>query len=283
MSIYDCFLFFNELDLLDIRFNELDQHVDFFVLAESEETFQGVPKPLFFKENRERFSRFLNKIIYLTIPRKGNVTTWDRQHFQRKYLGHGLKEAQPEDLIIISDLDEIPRGNTIGSNLPKDGEVTEFIMRAYSHFLNRRLLRRDPKFERFGGQNFNGSIMIRFSNFTNAEDVRRLQGEYSQYRSQGRILQVNEGGWHLSWMGDFSHISYKAESVSGSTALNVAHRNETAWKTQIDQIRSGSKLTGYLPDKKVEYILEDINKNTHPKYIIDNIEKFSSWIYHDKK
>ena len=65
--VYDCFNFFNEFDLLEIRLNELDDVVDYFVVCESNVTHNGIPKPMFFKENEERFSQFKDKIIYLPI------------------------------------------------------------------------------------------------------------------------------------------------------------------------------------------------------------------------
>lgn len=279
MKIYDCFLFFNELDLLEVRLNELDPYVDFFVLAEAEESFQGNSKPLFFEDNRERFSKFLDKVIHLKIPANPGLKAWGRQHYQRRFLGNGLEKANPEDVIIISDLDEIPKGSKITEKLPVKGEVTEFIMRTYSHYLNRRLLRKDPKYKKMGGQDANSSIMVRYSDFTNAEDVRRLKGKFKNYRSEGKVAQISDAGWHLSWMGDFEHISYKAESVSGPTALNSKSKNKKAWDSQIEQIRSGDRLEGYFPQKKVEYRIEDITTDSHPKFIVDNLEKFKSWIY----
>jgi len=61
--IYDCFIFFDELDLLEIRLNELDLYVGQFVLVETDETYQGAEKPLYYQENRKRFEKFVHKII----------------------------------------------------------------------------------------------------------------------------------------------------------------------------------------------------------------------------
>mgnify|MGYP003659202461 CR=1 FL=1 len=67
-KIYDCFQFFNELDILDIRLNELDSEVDYFIVVEAELSHQLKPKPLYFEENKKRYSKFLHKIIHLVVP-----------------------------------------------------------------------------------------------------------------------------------------------------------------------------------------------------------------------
>ena len=118
--IYDCFTFYNELDLLEIRLNELDPIVDHFVLCEAPVTFKGKPKPLLFKENRERFERFLPKIAHIVVddmptgPDKKSVY-WQRQTFQRNAIRRGLGDADADDFIILSDLDEIPRATAVES------------------------------------------------------------------------------------------------------------------------------------------------------------------------
>lgn len=112
MRIFDCFTFFNELDLLEIRLAELAPFVNHFVIAESPLTFTGREKPLFFAENRDRFVAYADKIIHIVVDDMPNATTtsaWEREWHQRRALVRGLKDAAPEDIVILSDLDEIPR------------------------------------------------------------------------------------------------------------------------------------------------------------------------------
>jgi hypothetical protein len=109
MAVYDCFPFFNELDILELRLAELWPHVDRFVLAESTRSFAWKPKPLHFAENRQRFSRFLSKIEHVVIddlPEEGDA--WDREAFQRNAIVRGLGDARPDDVVLLSDVDEIP-------------------------------------------------------------------------------------------------------------------------------------------------------------------------------
>lgn len=119
--IYDCFLLNDELDLLELRLNYLNALVDKFVIVESAYTFSGIPKPLHFSNNAHRFAKFLNKINYITDTAEPDLTSaWANEYHQRNLLKTGLKPANNDDLIIISDLDEIPYLNRILDNFQLD-------------------------------------------------------------------------------------------------------------------------------------------------------------------
>jgi beta-1,4-mannosyl-glycoprotein beta-1,4-N-acetylglucosaminyltransferase len=142
--IFDCFLFFNELDLLELRLNELSDVVDFFVLAEATVTHRGVPKPLIFRQNRDRFAPFLNRIIHVVVddmPGCGpsEPERWRRENFQRQALLRGLSGARTRDYVIISDLDEIPHPSAI-ENVARKREIIPtryaFEMRMFYYYLN---------------------------------------------------------------------------------------------------------------------------------------------------
>ena len=110
MSVYDVFPFFNELDLLEARMEILDSHVDYFVIGECDKTFQGNPKPFYYLENKERFKKFEHKIIHNTfLDDKGNQwNQWDRDKDHKNEIGKALKDCKDDDIILISDMDEIP-------------------------------------------------------------------------------------------------------------------------------------------------------------------------------
>ena len=107
--IYDCFGFFNELDLMEIRLNVLKDVVEKFVLVEAGETHSRKTKPLYFKENAARFAEFRDRIVYVGIERFPDVcvTDWARENYQRNAIADGLKGAKDDD-VLVSDLDEIP-------------------------------------------------------------------------------------------------------------------------------------------------------------------------------
>ena len=104
--IYDCFIFNDELNLLELRLNFLNQTVDKFVLVESGRALSGLVKPLHYKNNQSRFKKFEDKIIHLIAP-SNELSAWDYEYFQRNYIKQGLKDCNDEDIIFISDADEI--------------------------------------------------------------------------------------------------------------------------------------------------------------------------------
>src|SRR5690349_9882068 len=121
MKIIDCFTFFNELDLLEFRLKLLDSHVDHFVMAESNITHSGQPKPFYFEENRERFQPWLHKILYIPLHQSAEglvfnsetsynpqSSAWKLENGQRNALTAAAKLTSDDDLVLLSDLDEIP-------------------------------------------------------------------------------------------------------------------------------------------------------------------------------
>jgi len=126
MKIIDAFIFYNELDLLNYRLSILYYIVDYFIIVESTHTFIGNKKPLYFYENKNKFSKFMDKIIHivddafienpLVSPNNNHDDeVWKNEKHQRNYIDFGIKkiELKKNDLIIISDLDEIPDDNTL--------------------------------------------------------------------------------------------------------------------------------------------------------------------------
>lgn len=113
MKIFDCLLFNNELDLLEIRCNELKGVVDVHVLCESKITFTALNKPLNFKENQRKFNDF--NISYKETPPLNFGWSWGNEWFQRNYIYENLLSLNPEpdDIVLLSDTDEIPNKDTL--------------------------------------------------------------------------------------------------------------------------------------------------------------------------
>ena len=109
--VFDCFPFFNELDVLEIRLSELDALVDHFVIVEATHTHTGKPKPLYFAEHRQRYAQFSRKIIHVVVEDLPLEPSdhWVREIYQREAIMRGLGDADPNDRIITSDCDEIPK------------------------------------------------------------------------------------------------------------------------------------------------------------------------------
>ena len=107
--VYDCIPFFNELDILNLRLHVLDPYVDKFIIEEATVTFSGEPKELCFEKNKEMFREFLPKIEYIVVDNSPvNTTTHLRDKFQKNALEKGLADAGENDMILLSDVDEIP-------------------------------------------------------------------------------------------------------------------------------------------------------------------------------
>ena len=110
MKVFDCFMFLNELDIIEMRMNILNDYVDYFVITESDLTFSGNEKPFIFEKHSDKFKKFKDKIIYNKVIVPKNISiTWDREIFQRNSSTNILKDyAEDCDLILTSDADEIP-------------------------------------------------------------------------------------------------------------------------------------------------------------------------------
>lgn len=231
MKIYDSFLFFNELDLLEIRLTLLDPYVDYFVISECDHTFSGKKKDFNFEQNIDKFSKFMDKIIYIknynsdeindlkntyidnkkivydkiiqnynliknTPETDGGLPHWCRDYLHREYVGLGLSECDDDDIIIFSDLDEIPNPEII-KNLKtplNNGEKYCLSMDAHQYYINN-----------ISSTNWMGSVILKYVDLKNNSLCinRRDRGAYSK---------ILNGGWHLSFMGGAERIKYKIES-----------------------------------------------------------------------
>jgi len=107
--LYDCVVFNDELDLLEVRLRTAAPYVDVFVIVEATRTFSGDEKPLVFGENRERFKEWHDQIRHIVVDDLPPPvpTRWVSEVFQRDAIRRGLHDAQPEDIIIVADADEL--------------------------------------------------------------------------------------------------------------------------------------------------------------------------------
>src|SRR3954453_12113765 len=123
--IYDCFTFFNELDVLDIRLHVLADVVDRFVLVEARQTHQQRAKPLHYEENKDRFAAFADRIEHVVVDEFPEEATgaWGCENWQRNAIRHGLRRAAAGDTVLISDADEIPRPECVLAAARRGGVI----------------------------------------------------------------------------------------------------------------------------------------------------------------
>lgn len=250
--IIDCFTFFDEYDILEIRLHELDKWVDRFVLVECRETYSGEKKPLWFETNKKRFESFLPKIVHLIAPPYGATDNfWHRIKNQIDYCQKALTNCVSEDLVLIGDVDEIPKGqNFIQAQLIDGLDMAVFVQKQYFFYLN--LLR--P-----GG--WPGTILIKYdslkNNFKNS-----LFGARKKRRGGHAVVS---GGWHFTKIGDIDSVALKLRS-SGHYNLPSVKKMWSDKKILHDQMEVSRRIKGRN--------LEVVPIDEHPKWFCQNIDKF---------
>jgi beta-1,4-mannosyl-glycoprotein beta-1,4-N-acetylglucosaminyltransferase len=272
--IYDCFSFFNELDVLEIRLNTLNAVVDKFIIVEAPWTHTGKPKPLYFNENRQRFATFLDKIIHIVAsePPVSNTATerenaWIRENWQRNEIAKGLTEAKPDDMLIIADLDEIPDPNTIDfiiKNNTYKKNILNLNLRCYAFFLNNHCVS-SPKWS-------GGPQVISYAKFINPESYLNHTFTEATPREANIIpsatlirfakikKEINNAGWHLSSMGGVDAIKKKMCSIA---EFDFEKAQKTNFITQ--RINAGKGVFGkcdrYMPEPLHLYLPPYIQKS----------------------
>jgi beta-1,4-mannosyl-glycoprotein beta-1,4-N-acetylglucosaminyltransferase len=269
-KIFDCFPFFNELELLEVRLNTLYDFVEKFILVESNLTHQHEPKPLYYEENKQRFEKFSDKIIHLVFDAtKVAKIPWNIELKQRNWIVEGLKQCDisEDDLIISSDLDEIINPEVILKNINLEG-VTSLSMPVFYYYLN--YLYTNPWLH---------PVMFPYKELTDKK--------VSDFRDFGdhRINQIDDAGWHFSFMGGVERIITKLESFAHSEYNEEEFKNPEHIKDCIENKKSIFNEEGILKVNGGKFfnphslIFVTID-NGYPKYIVENIEYFKSigWI-----
>ncbi len=190
------------MEVLKIRLEELYDSVDYFVLVESNETFRGNEKNLFFKENLEMFQKYQDKIIHVICPNIKTHDPWAREAFQRNYILNGLKFAKRDDIILISDVDEIPNSEgivelkkTLTSSLNNITARVTFFNKMYRFYINL-----------FDG-GWYGTTACSF-NLLKKIKPENLRG--MRKKAEKKI----DGGWHFTSLGGEQQVLYKLASFS---------------------------------------------------------------------
>jgi beta-1,4-mannosyl-glycoprotein beta-1,4-N-acetylglucosaminyltransferase len=258
MKVFDCFKFFNELELLELRLMELNDIVDHFVLVEANKTHTGNEKPYIFDENKKIFKDYLHKIIHIKVdnlPPYSQKDIWSAENYQRNCIMRGLIDyAKSGDKIIISDVDEIPNIDIIKENLNNSSWVT-FRQKLYYYYVNCE-------------QNcyWDGSIMANYGTFNTPQELRNIAR--SGYNAK------NNGGWHYSFMGGAERIKLKVESIAESHYII----NQIGDINEIEQKMNGQKDLWNRTDIYAQKKIVDITNNK-PKMMDKFLEKYPDFIF----
>lgn len=212
MKIIDCFTFFNELDLLEFRLKFLDKYIDHFVIAESNLTHSGKEKPYHFEAAKKRFEPWLHKITYIPLkqttsgldftPKETTYNpqgaAWKLENEQRNALSVAATLAGENDLVLISDLDEIPNPFLL-KKINLQNEPVALSMLFHYYFFNCQHV----------GANrwWNGSILCSGNQFKQTSP-QQLRDNRNVYKS------IPKAGWHFSYLGGLESIKYKIQSFA---------------------------------------------------------------------
>ena len=298
-KMYDCFMLFNEIDLLKIRLEELYDFVDYFVIVEATTKFSGERKPLYFKKHEAEFEIFKDKIIYIPVnPPKLNlfdkfyslmqkkitftnllvvigflipIGRWKNDVFQRNSIKRGLVDCNDEDIILVSDLDEIPnhkKFSLIRRECNKDQLVC--IKHAmYVNHLNGKL-----------NNSWTGTRAIKFNNLKkyfhgNPSEI-RIGLNYAfrkRLKLKPKISIIENGGWHFSYLGGIEAIMEKIKASSHTENDTKDLNNKERIKICLDK---GVPVWG--KSQKINYVKIDktfpatIYKNRNSlKHLIKNV------------
>jgi beta-1,4-mannosyl-glycoprotein beta-1,4-N-acetylglucosaminyltransferase len=280
-KIVDAFEFFNELDILEIRLNELYDLVDFFVISESPTTHTGESKPLYFEENRNRFAKFQKKIIHqvvvdtpddyiklseedgkdelhkIAIRKVMKDQFWDHNHlpysrdaFEKESLIRAMGILEPSDLVMFSDADEIPRRESVQYVLDNfDSEqIYNLELNHYWFYLN--CLRPDK---------WMGNTILTFEKFKTLSVC-----ELRKYR---RGINILDAGWHFSFMNKDNAVKRKIQSY-GEQSINRPDVTNDTDAFVNDCITRGHDFY-YQP---VNFTITKIDE-TYPEFVYKNQDK----------
>ena len=295
MRIFDCFMYFDEEIILDVRFNTLNKFVDYFVIAESKFTHSGKKRNLNFNINK--FEKFKDKIIYLIYDeepqgieiinendhkndkaRKTIMNAVKRENGQRNYLQKGLNNAENDDIILVSDVDEIP--DLINLDFANfKNKIIQFKQEMFYYKFNLVL----PKLL------WTGTKGCRKKNLISPQWLRNIKDRkysilrpdvYFSKKKYSDIFFVKNGGWHFTNIkapkdikyklsSYLHHIEYDEKPLDVNEIENIINKKTAIYDLNLDKklnkLGEGNKLETY-----------DLNKL--PIYIKENKKKFELWL-----
>lgn len=265
MKIYDCFTFYNEFDLLELRLRELYNHVDHFVLVEANRTFQNQQKPFYYQDHAERFKKWADKIIHVAVQDMPQDTdAWGRERYQRDSIAQGIAAADPLDIIMIGDVDEIPRPGTVQRLRTSPGSVWGFRMPLFNFKYNYMMVTQDLYTVWSGA--------VRKQVLSSAEDFRRMRHvlhSFALNHSDGNIEIIEHAGWHFTYLGTSDFARTKIQSFAHSET------NKPEILDQLDIEDSIRKGTGIIRTNH-DYLFAPVTVDDYmPATIVDNLAEFA--------
>ena len=279
--IVDSFMFFNELDQLALRLDELDTIVDRFVLVEAAHTLAGVEKPMFFQEHRDKFAKYLDRIVHVSLPglpplaQDDEASRFRLEAFQRNAIMLGLLqcELKDDDIVLISDVDEIPSCSDItdACNLLASCEFIVLKQALHYFWMDHGV----------SEQRWLGPVATHYRSFGRVlpHELRmglagRIEDIPSQPSDGMNVGYVERGGWHLTYFGGKKAEQYKMANFSHG-AGGVYGNPKQIQQTTISQSSTNglSSLTPDLRSRLCQYIHDSLD-NDLPSQISADLDRF---------
>ena len=292
MRIIDCFMYYDEDLILDIRLNILDKFVAYFVICEANFNHNGTKRE--FKFDISKFSKFKEKIIYIQLKEQPkNIKTIDtkdskeiknskildnallRENYQRNFLQTKIKNFHDEDFILISDLDEIPNLE----NFTYNSKITFFSQKMFYYKLN--LIHKNFIWY--------GSKIVKKKNLINPQWLRNIKSKkyplwridtYFSKNKYNDISFIKDGGWHFTNIKSAEKIDFKMKNF----LHHLEYEESGLGIEEVKKIISEKKIFyDHNADKRekkwsAETRLVKADDIFLPKYIIENKSKYRDWL-----
>ncbi len=317
-KLIDCFTFFNELDLLEIRLKYLYDIVDYFVIVEADTSFNGDVKTMVFKDNRNRFAPFIDKIIVVPIKMKNfnqvKGVAWKREEYQRNCIQEGINKLnlKDTDLVLISDIDEIPNKNIL-TDLKKGNEskliikkesTLNLLIKSIFYSIKRvfyKIITKDTqklasqlkliyliivkKFPfPFNFEMYNNYYYLNYQKKNSywfglqcvqAKWLKEFTPNQIRIFRETPVQTIKAGGWHFSYLGGKEMIKYKIKNFSHQE-YNVP---EIVSDDYIDFcIKKGYSLFEYYKNSKAKPKYEKIDISHLPNDLKDIVVSYRDLI-----
>lgn len=259
-KIWDCCMFYNELDMLEARLNILNDVVDRFVICEAGETHSGKPKPAYFADNRARFAPFLDKIEYVYVPSLTAIAgenSWNREKAHRAAIAQGWKDVKWDDWLIVADVDEIPKPSCVDAlHELWSAMFVKFELDFYYYDLNHKVKQ-------------GWSIGANQSRYGTDPNRIRNSANWTEHTGHPDFQRgFWNGGWHMSYFGGAEQVVSKVDAFMH--ADDPVIRDLPRDPAHIAAImRRGADLYGR--DLPIEHVP---TSDTLPRYILDNAEQY---------
>ena len=293
MKIYDCFLYFDEDLLLEARLNILNKFVDKFIIVESKFSHRGEARSPHFDINN--FKKFKNKIKYILLDNNpenlyeikendklknekiiinGNL----REFYQRNSITKGLSDAEDEDFVLISDLDEIPKLDEVNFDEIKNNLV--FFNQIFCCY----------KFNLCSKMRWYGSRMIKKKNLITPQWLRDIKDKnypfwridtYFSSKKYNNIRFIENGGWHFSYLKDSKGVENKLRSIRHHIEYDL---NPLGEEKISNLIKNRKLIYDYKADQRTENKFENnetlniLDEKKLPEYIRKNKNYYKDWL-----